>query len=215
MLVIAGEASGDLHGGTLARALRARAPGLVLHGMGGARMAQAGVRLLYGIERGSVVGATEVVGRLPALVRTLLALRRWLRTARPRGVVLIDFPDFNLRLARAARRLGIPVAYFMAPQVWAWRRGRLKAMARDVSRVLAVFPFEMTVYQEAGVPVEFVGHPILDALPPLDRDTARAGLVEGEGPLVGLLPGSRAAEIRRLLPVMLGAAREIAGPPPA
>jgi lipid-A-disaccharide synthase len=173
-------------------------------------MRAAGVRLLRDLEGLSVVGGTEVLGRLPALAGAFRTLSRRLREGRPRGVVLIDFPDFNLRLARRARRLGIPVVYFLAPQVWAWRRGRLRAMARDVGRVLAVFPFEVGVYQEAGVPVELVGHPLLDVLPEPDRGLARAGLAGPGEPLVGLLPGSRIAEVRRLLPSLLGAARELA-----
>jgi lipid-A-disaccharide synthase len=208
-MVVAGEASGDLHGATLTRAVVSLAPGLSLVGMGGPRMEAAGVRLLHGIDRAGVVGGTEALGRLPALIRTFRALERSLGELRPRALVLIDFPDFNLRLARRARRRGIPVVYFMAPQVWAWRRGRLRAMARDVTRVLAVFPFEMGLYQDAGVPVEFVGHPILDVLPALDRLAARAGLAGEEERLIGLLPGSRVAEVRRHLPVLLGAARRI------
>lgn len=209
MLLVAGETSGDLHGATLARALAALAPEVTLAGMGGPRMAAAGVRLVQGIDGVSVVGATEVLSRLPALLAAFLALRRRLQDAPPRVLVLVDFPDFNLRLARRARVLGIPVVYYFAPQVWAWRRGRLRAMARDVSRVLAVFPFEVGLYREAGVPVEFVGHPILDALPALDRTTERASLAGGGEPLVGLLPGSRREEVRRLLPVLLAAAGEI------
>ncbi|HSE95683.1 MAG TPA: lipid-A-disaccharide synthase, partial [Methylomirabilota bacterium] len=210
LLLVAGEPSGDLHGATLARALTALAPHLRLAGMGGPRMAAAGVCLTHAIDRASVVGGTEVIGRLPALLRALGELGRLLRDRRPRALVCIDFPDFNLRLAARARRLGIPVVYFLAPQVWAWRQGRLRAMARDVGRVLAVFPFEVALYQEAGVPVEFVGHPILDALPSLSRAAARQGLAEDEAPLVGLLPGSRREEVRRLWPVLLGAARAIA-----
>ena len=207
--MVAGEASGDLHGATLAHALAALAPGLTVAGMGGPRMAAAGVHILHGIERAAVVGGTEVVGRLPALYRIFRDLVGRLRDARPRVLVLIDFPDFNLRLARRARRLGIPVVYFVPPQVWAWRRGRLRAMARDVSRVLAVFPFEVGLYQEAGVPVEFVGHPVLDVLPALGRPAARAGLAGKRQHLIGLLPGSRREEIRRHLPVLLGAAAQI------
>lgn len=207
--MVAGEASGDQHGATLARALTALSPGLTLSGMGGPRMAAEGVRLLHGIDRVSVVGGTEVLGRLPLLVRTLRDLRRRLRADPPRVLVLIDFPDFNLRLARSARRAGVPVVYFLAPQVWAWRRGRLRAMARDVSRVLAVFPFEVGIYQEAGIPVEFVGHPVLDGLPALGREAAREGLAEVDWPLIGLLPGSRSEEVRRHLPVLLGAAARI------
>jgi lipid-A-disaccharide synthase len=209
VLLVAGEASGDLHGATLARALGAAAPGLALAGMGGPRMAAAGVEILHGIDRLAVVGGTEVMGRLPALWRTFRDLARCLVERRPRAVVLIDFPDFNLRLARRARALGIPVVYFLAPQVWAWRRGRLRAMARDVARVLAVFPFEVPLYHEAGVPVEFVGHPILDVLPAYERGAARAGLATEREVLIGLLPGSRPEEVRRHLPVLLGAGLRI------
>ena len=147
MLLVAGEASGDLHGATLARALAGLAPGLALAGMGGPRMEAAGVRILHGIERAAVVGGTEVFGRLPALLRIFRDLVGRLHAERPRVLVLIDFPEFNLRLARRAHALGIPVVYFIPPQVWAWRPGRLRLMARVVSRVLAVFPFEVALYQ--------------------------------------------------------------------
>jgi len=209
VLLVAGEASGDLHGATLARALAGLAPGLGLAGMGGARMEAAGVRILHGIERAAVVGGTEALGRLPALWSIFRDLARHLATDRPRVLVTIDFPEFNLRLARRARILGIPVVYFMAPQVWAWRPGRVRGMARDVSRVLAVFPFEVPLYQEAGVPVEFVGHPLLDELPALERAEARRGLGGKRALLIGLLPGSRVEEVRRHLPVLLGAATKI------
>jgi lipid-A-disaccharide synthase len=208
--VVAGEASGDLHGATLARCLTTLAPGLKVAGMGGARMAAAGVRLLRRAERVTVVGGTEAFGRLPELWSAFRALQRQLRYRRPGVLVLIDFPEFNLRLARTARSLGVPVVYFVAPQLWAWRPRRARAMARDVSRVLAIFPFEVGLYQEAGVPVEFVGHPVLDVLPALDRETARAGLSTAGETLVGLLPGSRHAEVRRHLPVLLDTAQRIA-----
>lgn len=208
-MMVAGEASGDLHGASLARALARLAPEWTLVGMGGSRMRVAGVRLLHGIEETSVVGLTEVAGRLPALLRAFRRLGRYLAAAKPRGLVLIDFPDFNLRLARKASALGIPVVYFIAPQVWAWRRGRLRTIARHVSRVLAVFPFEVGLYQEAGVPVEFIGHPLLDVLPRLDRGEAREGYASEQETLIGLLPGSRREEVSRLLPVMVEAADRI------
>ena len=215
ILVVAGEASGDLHGATLARALRVLAPDLRLFGLGGPRMEEAGVRLLERMDRLAVVGGTEALRRLPALWRTLAAVRRRLTRAGPRALVLIDFPEFNFRLARHARRLGIPVVYFVPPQLWAWRRGRVRAMARDVSRVLAVFPFEVALYQEAGVPVEFVGHPILDALPGLDHVAAQEGLVGPGERLVGLLPGSRVEEVTRHLPLLLGAGARVLRSQPA
>src|SRR5262245_15597310 len=177
--------------------------------MGGERMQAAGVHCVRRDERVTVMGGTEVFGGLPALWSAFSALRRLLHARRPRVLVLIDFPEFNLRLARVARRAGVPVVYFVAPQLWAWRRWRVHAMARDVSRVLAIFPFEVGLYQEAGVPVEFVGHPVLDVLPALGRDTARGSLAGPGETLVGLLPGSRDAEVRRHLPVLLGAARRI------
>jgi lipid-A-disaccharide synthase len=209
VLIVAGEASGDLHGGSLARALHALEPDLRIAGMGGGRMREAGVRLIQRMEDVSVVGATEVVRRIPALIRARRALRGELRAARPRVLVLVDFPDFNLGLAASARRLGVPVVYFIPPQVWAWRRGRLRVMRRRVTRVLAVLPFEIGLYEEAGIPVEFVGHPLLDVLPDLDRAEARVGLGRPGVPLVGLLPGSRREEVRQLLPELLGAARAI------
>lgn len=208
-MVVAGEASGDLHGATLARALARLVPEWSLVGMGGERMSEAGVRLLHGIEEASVVGISEVARRLPALLRGLRRLGRHLAETRPSGLVLIDFPDFNLRLARTASALGIPVVYFIAPQVWAWRRGRLRTIARHVHRVLAVFPFEVGLYQEAGVPVEFIGHPLLDVLPALDRGPARQAYARDGETLVGLLPGSRREEVARHLPLMLQAAGRI------
>jgi len=208
-MVVAGEASGDLHGATLARALTRLVPEWGLVGMGGERMREAGVRLLHGIEEASVVGISEVAFRLPALLRGLRRLGRHLAEARPSGLVLIDFPEFNLRLARTAAALRIPVVYFIAPQVWAWRRGRLRTIARYVHRVLAVFPFEVGLYQEAGVPVEFVGHPLLDVLPTLAPEPARQAYAGDGETLVGLLPGSRREEVARHLPLMLQAAGRI------
>ncbi|OGL19923.1 MAG: lipid-A-disaccharide synthase [Candidatus Rokubacteria bacterium RIFCSPLOWO2_12_FULL_71_19] len=212
IMLSAGEASGDLHGGTLCLALRELAPELRLFGMGGARMAAAGMQLIADPTRYAVVGTTEAVSRLPALYGAYRALVRRLKRERPRALVLIDFPEFNLRLARQARRAGVPVVYFIPPQLWAWRRGRLRLMARLASRVLAVFPFERPLYEGAGIPVEFVGHPLLDVLPlGLGRDEARRRLgLDGRVPVVGILPGSRREEIARLLPPMLGAAHRLA-----
>lgn len=217
IMLSAGETSGDLHGGTLCRALRDLAPEVALLGMGGPRMAAAGMEVVVDPLAHAVVGTSEAVSRLPALYRAYRTLVRRLREAPPRALVVIDFPEFNMRLARQARRAGVPVVYFIPPQVWAWRRGRVRLIARLASRVLAVFPFETPLYQAAGVAVDYVGHPILDVLPPgLDRARARAALgVAPETTLVGLFPGSRREEIARLLPAMLDAARRLAAAPAA
>src|SRR6185295_4243035 len=212
IMLSAGEASGDLHGGTLCRALRALSPGLKLFGMGGGHMAAAGMEVIVDPTGHAAIGTSEAAGRVPALFRAYRAMGRRLLADRPRALVLIDFPEFNLRLARRARRAGVPVVYFIAPQLWAWRAGRVRQMARRVKRVLAVFPFEPPLYERARVPVTFVGHPLLDVLPlDLTRDEARRRLVADPGhSLIGLLPGSRPGEVERLLPPMLDAARRLA-----
>lgn len=212
-MLSAGEASGDLHGATLCRALRALDPSVRLVGMGGPRMAGEGVEILVDPTAHAAVGTSEALGRIPGLYRAYKTLVARLREGRARALVLIDFPEFNLRLAKQARRAGVPVIYFMPPQLWAWRRGRVRQMAGRVTRVLAAFPFEQALYEDAGVPVEFVGHPLLDVVPSdLDRAHARARLGLGERQtLVGLLPGSRREEVSRLLPPMIDAAARLAG----
>ena len=212
IMLSAGEASGDLHGGMLCRALRELSPGLRLFGMGGGHMAAAGMEVIVDPTGQAAVGTSEAVGRVPALYRAYRAMGRRLLADRPRALVLIDFPEFNLRLARRARRAGVPVVYFIPPQLWAWRAGRVRQMARRVTRVLAVFPFESPLYERARVPVTFVGHPLLDVVPlDLTRDEARRRLGADPGhALIGLLPGSRPGEVERLLPPMLEAARRLA-----
>ncbi|HYL80365.1 MAG TPA: lipid-A-disaccharide synthase, partial [Candidatus Acidoferrum sp.] len=211
ILIVAGEASGDLHGAGLVEALRRLRPRLCLEGMGGEKMRAAGVRLLADAGETAVVGLTELWEKRRALRDALRLLRDHLRVVRPSLVICIDFPDFNLLLARTADRLGIPVCYFISPQVWAWRRGRVRTIRRLVRKMLVLFPFEEALYREAGVDVSFVGHPLLDVLaevPP--RQACRTTLaVEGAGPVLGLLPGSRQAEIRRLLPILLRAAARV------
>lgn len=213
IMLVAGEASGDLHGATLARALKELAPESRLFGMGGRHMAGAGVELLADVTRAAAAGGTEAIGRVPLLLRAFRRLRAAVeRSPRPAALVLIDFPEFNLRLARVATRAGVPVVYFIPPQLWAWRGRRIRSIRRFVSLVLAVFPFELPLYRHAGVPVEFVGHPLLDALagaPP--RAEARRELgVDAAPRVVGLLPGSRREEVERLLPAMREAAARVA-----
>jgi lipid-A-disaccharide synthase len=213
IMVVAGEASGDLHGATLCRGLRALAPSRPLLGMGGERMAAAGFDRLADVTAAAVTGGTEAIRPLPTLLRAWRRLRAVLLGPHPpAALVLIDFPEFNLRLARIARRAGIPVVYFIPPQVWAWRPWRVRAIVRRVSLVLAVLPFEVPLYRAAGARVEFVGHPVLDALAGApSREAARHRLgLDADVCVVGLLPGSRAQEIARTLPVLHAAAARIA-----
>lgn len=209
VMLVAGEASGDLHGASLCQALQAQAPGVRLFGLGGPRMAGAGLELLADIRDTAVIGFSEVVRRLPAIRRVYRRLVAALVNDRPDVVVLIDFPGMNLRLAGAARRAGLPVVYFIPPQIWAWAPGRIRTIQRRVSLVLAVLPFERALYRRAGIPTEFVGHPVLDSLAGApDRSAARRQLGLDDGALViGLLPGSRPQEIQRMMPLM----RDVAG----
>ncbi len=218
VMIVAGEASGDLHGGPLAGALRAQRPGISLVGFGGKAMRQAGVDVRFDVARLAVVGLVEVPTHFLAIFsawRTALSLL-------DEGVdalVLIDYPDFNLRLARAAKERGIPVVYYVSPQIWAWRAGRIATIAERVDRMLVVFPFEKKIYDAAGVPCEFVGHPLLDDLRPpsyADRgDYLKLLGLTPAAPTVALLPGSRVKEVTTLLPVMLNALAKLAGTMPA
>ena len=217
-MLVAGEASGDLHGAALCQALRERAPGARLFGMGGARMAAAGMEVVEDVTARAIVGGTEAVAGVFPLYRTYRRLRARLGGAeRPHALVLIDFPEFNLRLARAARRCGVPVVYFIPPQIWAWRGWRVRAMRRRLSLVLAVFPFELPFYRRARVPVEYVGHPLIDALatvPARGEARVRLGIAADEH-VIGLLPGSRHGEVERLLPIMREAVARVAARRPS
>jgi len=207
VFIVSGEESGDLHGSSLIKALKELVPGLEVGGMGGRRMREAGQVGLDSSEL-SVVGIVEVIEKSPGILKAFRGLKKRLKEARPDAVVLIDFPDFNLRLAREAKKLGIPVVYYISPQVWAWRKGRIKKIARLVDKMLVVFPFEVDLYRKEGVDVEYVGHPLSDVVEcPLSKDEARKAVgVGADSIVVSLLPGSRTAEVRRHLPVMLEAA---------
>jgi lipid-A-disaccharide synthase len=208
-MISCGEPSGDLYAALLARELLGAEPESVITGFGGERLRAAGARLVGDFGGLSVTGLVEVARVLP---RTYAAYRRLVAEARqnpPDVLVVIDFPDFNFRLARAVRRLGVPVVYYISPQLWAWRPGRMKTMKRIADKVLVIFPFEEEIYRRAGVPVEWVGHPLLDHLPaPQPRDEIRSRLgLRSDGPVVALLPGSRANEVREILPDLTAAAR--------
>ncbi|MBI4536874.1 MAG: lipid-A-disaccharide synthase [candidate division NC10 bacterium] len=217
LMVVAGEASGDLHGARLVEQLRAAAPRLRVLGMGGAAMRAAGVELVADAGETAVVGLSELWEKRRALQLALRRLRECLRAEHPALLICIDFPDFNFLLARTAKRWGIPVCYFISPQVWAWRRGRIRTLRRLVRKMLVLFPFEEPLYREAGVDVTFIGHPLLDVLADVPASAAcrRALGVASAVEVVGLLPGSRQAELRRHLPILLGAAARIRAARPA
>ncbi len=206
LFIVSGEESGDLHGASLMKALRKMAPSLEFSGMGGHRMREAGLKGLDSKEV-SVVGLVEVVEKLPQILRSFKALRALLLSKRFEAVVLIDFPDFNLRFAKEAKAAGVPVIYYISPQVWAWRKGRIKKIARLVKKMLVVFPFEVGLYKDAGVDVEYVGHPLADTAEcALTKEAARTALgVDRGATCVALLPGSRGGEVKRILPLLLKA----------
>jgi lipid-A-disaccharide synthase len=217
LLLSCGEASGDLYAGALTRELRSLAPGIEVAGLGGPRFAEAGGQLLADYRGLAVTGLTEAIAKVPESLRTIQRLTAAARERRPDALVVIDFPDFNFRLARRVRRLGIPVVYYISPQVWAWRRGRLKTLREIADRILVIFPFEEAIYREAGLPVEFVGHPLVElarASATRSEFASRHGL-RADAPIVAILPGSRANEVRRILPTLLGAADLIAARVPA
>ncbi len=207
VMIMSGEASGDLHGANLARELQRHDPSMVLFGVGSKHMRNAGVRMLADASEISVVGAVEVLTHLGAILRVLNRLKRFLEQERPDLLILIDFPDFNIRLGKAAKRLGISILYYISPQVWAWRKGRVKTIADLVKTMVVVFPFEVDIYKAAGVDVRYVGHPLTDVVQsPLNRSDARKQLgLDPEKKTVALLPGSRTKEITYLLPDMLAA----------
>lgn len=195
----------------VARCLRALKPGVEIRAMGGAQLASEGVELIVDSTRLAVMGIAEVAGVLPALLRARRVLRRAIEDWRPDVLVPIDYPDFNIRLAAWARRRGIPVAWVVSPQVWAWRPTRVRQYSRAVSRMLVLLPFEAGTWRAADVPVQDVGHPLLDLPPAPDRATARALLgLPRDGRVLALLPGSRRSEISRTWPVFAETAARLA-----
>jgi lipid-A-disaccharide synthase len=202
VFISCGEASGDLYAAALAEALRRRDPGVEIVGFGGPRLAGAGARLVEDYRHYSVTGLAEVLKQLPRTWRLYRRLVAEARATPPDVFVAIDFPDFNFRLASAMHRLGVPVVYYVVPQLWAWREGRLEAMRRFASLVLPIFPFEPRLYQDAGIPVEFVGHPLVDLIPPtpLREIVLREAGLDPDRPVLAVLPGSRPNEVHKILP---------------
>ena len=209
IMISAGEASGDVHAAALTREILKLDPTAQVYGMGGDGLRAAGGEVLFDIKDHGVMGLVEIIRKLPALFRLRSDFAEVMDKRRPDCLVTIDYPGFNMRLAKVARAKGIPVISFIAPSAWAWRKGRAKNVAKLVNKVAAIFPFEYEVYKEAGADVEFMGHPLVDIVQPslpVAEAVAKAGKHEGR-PLVLLLPGSRLQEIQRLLPSMLEAAK--------
>ena len=203
-VIVAGEASGDMYGAEVARALKKKFSGARIFGLGGDRMREAGVELVGDISHTAVVGPFEAVGYFGTLYGVFRKIAERMESSAPNAIVLIDFPDFNLRLAGRARAEGIPVVYYISPQVWAWREGRVRQIRDVVDKMLVILPFEEAIYRRVGVDVEYVGHPLLDMVHP--RMSKGAFLtkyrLDSGKPIVAILPGSRRKELRFILPTL-------------
>lgn len=212
LMISCGEPSGDLYAGALVAALRGREPDIDVFGLGGERLQAAGGRLISNFDGLSVTGLTEALRVLPRSWATMKMLVQAARQERPDALVVIDYPDFNFRLMAAVKRLGVPVIYYVSPQLWAWRAGRIKTMKKIVDCVLPIFPFEEAIYRRENMDVRFVGHPLVDlARPTRSREEFLRGLqLDPAKPVVAMLPGSRPNELTRLAPVMIDAAPLIA-----
>ena len=211
-MISCGEPSGDLYAGALAVEIRRRQPDAAIFGLGGQRLMAGGGELLADYRGLSVTGLVEALRVIPKSLNVLNRLIDAARSERPQVLVAIDFPDFNFRLARAVKKLGIPVVYYISPQLWAWRGSRMRVIKRIADRMLVIFPFEEALYSNAGVPVQFVGHPLVDlarAQEPKETFLRELGL-DPARPIVALLPGSRPNEVDRLLPIMRDTVKLIA-----
>ena len=202
--IIAGEASGDQHGARLVAAMKNKRSDLFFCGIGGPALRQAGVRIVMEASELTVVGITEVFAKIPAILKGVATIKRLLKSLKPDLLILVDFPDFNLHIAAAAKKVDIPVLYYISPQIWAWRQGRVKRIRKLVDHMAVILPFERKFYEAHNIPVTFVGHPLLDGCLPAAQQPLNTGI--NDRPTIGLVPGSRDNEIARHLPVMLDAA---------
>lgn len=211
IFISAGEASGDLLGADLARALLKKNPALHLSGMGGQRMREAGVAIQFESEKLSVVGISEVITHLPRILLTWRAIKKYLATTKPNLIILIDFPDTHFRIMKAAKKLNIPVLYYVSPQIWAWRPGRIKQIKKYVDHMAVLFSFEEKIYRDANVPVTFVGHPLSQLAKPSMTKEATYDFfkLDPTKPLVTLFPGSRNSEIENHLSIMIESVKKI------
>jgi|Deesub1362A_J573_1020465.scaffolds.fasta_scaffold00333_15 lipid-A-disaccharide synthase len=201
-MISTGEASGELYGVLLSREIKRLWPDVEIFGIGGSRMRAEGISMIA--EGSGIMGITEAIGQLMGALKGFRRASDALRRLRPDLLVLIDYPDFNLALARRAKRMGIPVLYYVSPQVWAWRKGRIKRIASTVDRVALLLPFEVDYYKDTGVPFEFVGHPVVETIEPggSQREMKEEIGLDPERPLITLLPGSRPVEVRRHIPIL-------------
>ena len=208
VMIVAGEASGDIYGADLVHKAQLLDPGLRFFGIGGVRMREAGVTTLVDSADMAVMGLVEVFKHFGVISSAFLKLKKILQHDPPELLILIDYPGFNLRLAKAAKKAGVKVLYYISPKVWAWKAGRIKAIAATVNRMAVIFPFEVPLYEKGGVPVSFVGHPMLDLVHvSMSRDEAAASFrLDPERKIVGLFPGSRRSEIERILPAIIASA---------
>ncbi len=213
VIIVAGEASGDLHGSKLVKAMLARNPNLHFSGIGGKELSDSGVEIIFPASQIAVVGFFEVISHLRDIFSARQKLIRQMKHQRPALLILIDFPDFNLLLAAKAKKMGIPVFYYISPQVWAWRSGRVKKIGRLTDTVGVILPFEKQFYQDRGVEVEFVGHPLMDSVKTCmsKKEFLKKHSITEKALVIGLLPGSRTKEIRSLLPIFLKAAELLQG----
>ena len=211
IMIVAGERSGDIYGAGLARALQARLPGLEVFGCGGDALRQAGADTVVDAHQLSLAGITEIISGIPRVYRAFRRLLEEVDHRKPQLAILIDFPDFNLRMARQLKKRKVPVVYFVSPQVWAWRKRRVQKLKARIAKMIVIFDFEEEIYRRAGVPVEYVGHPLVDMVRPhLTREQFFAKVdLDASVPTVALLPGSRKQEMTANLPVMLDAATRL------
>jgi lipid-A-disaccharide synthase len=212
IMIVAGEASGDLHGASLVHEMLKTDPALNFYGIGGSKLEKMGVKLFANTSTMAVMGLTEVVSKLGSILKIMGMMKKSLDEYRPDLVILIDYPDFNLRLAKAAKKRGIKVFYYISPQVWAWRKNRINQIKKFVDRMAVILPFEVDTYATKGFTVNYVGHPLLDLVKPhySKQDSRKKISIAGNKTTIALLPGSRLSEVTKLLPEMLRAAEILA-----
>lgn len=213
ILIVAGENSGEKYGASLVREFRKLDPSYSFFGIGGKQMAEEEVELVFSIEKLAVVGVFEVISHLPRIKKIFDRIKREVKLRKPSAAVLIDSPDFNLRLAKKLKRLSIPVLYYISPTVWAWREGRLRTIKKTISRMMLIFPFEEKIYEEHGIPAVYVGHPLKERVKisfSKEEFKKKCGL-DPQKKLISLLPGSRKSEIKFHMPILTRAIQLIRG----